>query len=131
MTANGLVMRPMKWAPLENVDDVEPIGAADADCLRELHAVLKRHGREERFGVTLLHKHFPMNDDEVLLEHTDATTRSLTLRPAKLDSAEVARSMQISWKLTEDQGAVTNTACYVRCVRNIHGNHENGGHYWA
>ena len=124
-------MQPMDYALLEDIDDVEPINAKDADCLKELYGVLKRHERHERFGVTLLHKHFPLLDDEVMLEHTDSKGRRLELRPAKKDSPEVARSVQTSWKLTDDLGAVTNTACYVRCVRNIHGNHENGGHYWA
>lgn len=126
-----LVMQPMEWATLDDIDDVEPIGTADADCLSELYAVLKRHGKHERFGLTLLHKHFPINDDEVMLEHTDTQGRRLELRPAKKDSAEVARSVQTSWRLTGDASTETNTACYVRCVRNIHGNHENGGHYWA
>lgn len=131
MTATVLQMRAMNWTPLADIDDIEPIGASDADCLGELYAVLKRHGMHERFGVTLLHKHFALNDDEVMLEQTDAVNRRLELRPAKLGSAEVERSMQTSWMLTEDHGAVTNTACYIRCSRNIHGNHENGGHYWA
>lgn len=127
MTA--LALRPMEWAPLKDIDDVAPLGDADAACLKELYAVLKRHGKQDRLGVTLLHKHFPMNDDEVLLEHTDPVTRRLVLQPAKLDSPEIARSVQTSWRLTEDQGAVTNTWCERRCVRNIHGNHEMSGHY--
>lgn len=126
-----LAMRPMEWTPLKDIDAVAPIGEGDADCLKELYAVLKRHGAHERFGVTLLHKHFPMGDDEVLLEHTDAATRRLVLQPAKVDSPEIARSMQTSWMLTEEQGAVTNTACYRRCERDIQGNHGMGGHYWA
>ncbi|TWB15529.1 hypothetical protein FBZ89_114123 [Nitrospirillum amazonense] len=131
MSATALVMRPMEWTPLQDIDAVEPIGEGDTECLKEMYAVLKRHGKAARFGVTLLHKHFAMGDDEVLLEHTDPATRRLVLQPAKVDSPEVGRSMQTSWMLTEDQGAVTNTACYRRCERNIHGNHEMGGHYWA
>lgn len=126
-----LVMRPMEWADLEDIDGVDPIDEADAPCLKELYAVLKRHDRHERFGVTLLHKHFAMNDDEVLLEHSDNANRSLVLRPAKVDSVEVKRSVQTSWQLTDNDGAVTNTACYRRCERDIHGNHGMGGHYWA
>src|SRR3546814_14155981 len=86
MTATSLVLQPMEWAPLQDIDDVAPIGAADADCLKEVYEVLQRHGKVDRFGVTLLHKHFAMRDDEVLLERTDAAPRSLVLQPAKLDS---------------------------------------------
>ena len=131
MTANALALQAMDWSTLSDVDDIEPIGAADAECLQELYAVLKRHDRHERFGVMLLHKHFPVNDDEVMLEHTDTVNRRLELRPAKKGSPEVARSMQTSWRLVEADGPVVNSQCLVRCVRNIHGNHENGGHYWA
>ena len=131
MVANALVVQPMDWAPLADIDDVAPLGEADAECLQEIYAVLKRHGKHERFGVTLLHKHFPVNDDEVMLEHTDTANRRLELRPARKDSPEVARSVQTSWRLTEVNGPELNTACYRRCVVNIHGNHEVGSHYWA
>jgi len=127
----ALVIQPMDWAELNDIDEIDPVGEADADCLKELYDVLKRHGKHERFGVTLLHRHFDLGNDEVMLERTDSSNRRLELRPARLDSPEVARSVQTSWKLTEDFGAVTNTACYRRCERNIHGNHEMGGHYWA
>ena len=129
MSATALVMRPMEWAPLEDIDDIEPLGEHDASCLRDVYAVLKQHGKHDRFGVTLLHKHFPMNDDEVLLERTDVASRSLILRPANIESPEIERSMQTSWRLTDDEGAVTNTWCERHCVRNIHGNHEQGSHY--
>ena len=129
MTATALVLQPMEWAPLQDIDDVAPVGAADADCLKEVYEVLQRHGKVDRFGVTLLHKHFAMTDDEVLLERTDRATRSLVLQPAKLDSPEISRSVQTSWRLTEDRGAVTNTWCERRCARDIHGNHGMGGHY--
>ncbi len=131
MTSTALVMQPMDWALLDDIDDIEPIGEADGDCLKELYGVLKRHNMHERFGVTLLHKHFPLAADEVMLEHTDAAGRRLELRPANIDSPEVQRSIQTSWRLTDDSGAVTNTACYRRCERDIHGNHGTGSHYWA
>lgn len=124
-----LVLQPMEWAPLQDIDEVAPIGPADASCLKEIYEVLKRHSKESRFGVTLLHKHFSMTDDEVLLERTDKTTRSLILQPVKIDSPDVAHSIQTSWRLTENREAVANTWCERRCVRDIHGNHGMGGHY--
>jgi hypothetical protein len=121
----------MEWAPLEDIDAVEPIGEGDADCLREVYAVLRRHGKQARFGLTLLHKHFPMGDDEVLLERTNAATRQLVLEPAKADSPDVVRSIQTSWMLGEDgQGEVTR-GCYRRCFKNVWGSHSDGGHYEA
>lgn len=125
-----VMVRPMEWASLDDIENVDPLGDGDAECLSEVHAVLKRHGMDKRFGVTLLHKHFPLEADEVLLERTDTADRRLELRPAKVGSPEVGRSVQTSWMLT-DAGTATNTACLRRCVRNIHGNHEMGPHVWS
>lgn len=126
----SLVMRPMDWAPLQDIDDVEPVNDTDTACLQAIYQVLKQHGKQARFGVTLIHKHFDMGDDEVLLEHTDVAGRRLMLAPAKLGSEEVASSVQTSWMFAEADGEVIR-ACYRRCFRNVWGEHSDGGHYWA
>ncbi|WP_374138117.1 MULTISPECIES: hypothetical protein [unclassified Sphingomonas] len=126
-----VALMPVQWADLKDIEDVDPINSADDECLREIYDVLKRYGKSGRFGINLIHKHFDMNDDEVLLEITDKKERSLVLRPAKRDSAAVQRTVETSWVLSEDGNQKVTAQCYVRCVRNIHGNHENGGHYWA
>lgn len=130
MQTGTLVVRPMEWAPLQDIDEVEPLGEADAECIRDLYAVLAKHGKERRFGVTLIHKHFAMEADEVLLEHTDAAARRLTLAPAKADSDAIRRSVQTSWMLGPS-GEETVRGCYRRCFINVQGGHSDGGHYWA
>lgn len=126
-----LVAMPVQWAELSDIDDVTPINDNDSDCLSDLYAVLKKHGKADRFGINLIHKHFDILDDEVLLEITDKKERTLTLRPAKRGSSAVERTVETSWVLSEDGNQKVTAQCYIRCVRNIHGNHENGGHYWA
>ncbi|MFT4075636.1 MAG: hypothetical protein QM647_08880 [Asticcacaulis sp.] len=130
MQTNQIVMRPMEWAPLPDIEDVEPLNDMDADCLSEIQAVLKRHGKQDRFGVTLIHKHFDMAEDEVLLEHTHLEDRRLVLAPVKTDAADVVRSVQTAWMFSDNGGELMR-ACYRRCFRNIQGNHSDGGHYWA
>lgn len=78
-----LVVESMQWSALNHIADVEPIGDADAACLEEVRQVLLRHGRAERFGVSLLHSHFDLSDDEVLLETTDLDRREHLVRPVK------------------------------------------------
>jgi hypothetical protein len=66
-----------------DIMDVEPLGAADHACLQEIKDVLLRHGRLNRFGVTLLHEHFAISHDEILVEECDPANRTLTIRPEK------------------------------------------------
>ena len=76
-------LRPTNWNDLPNIDDVEILTEQDEQCLNEIKAILDRHGRTGKFGVTLLHSHFRLDEDEVFLEHTDANARTLLSRPVK------------------------------------------------
>jgi hypothetical protein len=63
-------------------------GYVDELCLAEIVEVLDRYGRLDRFGIVLNEPHFPVSDEEVLVESCDPTTRTLTLRPVtKVDLA--------------------------------------------
>lgn len=68
---------------LPDIDEVVPINASDDECLREINQVLVKHGATSRFGVNLLHSHFDMAEDEVLLEETDIATRRQILSVVK------------------------------------------------
>src|SRR4051812_15073087 len=80
-------MAPMQWADLKDIDEVEPIGESDSECLAEVREVLKKHGKRDRLGVALLHKHFDMAGDEVLVEYSDKEERVLTIKPVKAEAA--------------------------------------------
>lgn len=68
---------------LPDIDAVKPFGEADETCLQELNEVLRKHGATSRFGVNLLHSHFQMGEDEVLLEETDIENRKQTISVIK------------------------------------------------
>jgi hypothetical protein len=70
---------------LRSLNEVAPIDTLDVDCMNEIRQVLVKYNKADRFGLTLLHKHFDLKDDEVLMERSDANTRTLI-------SAVVARS---------------------------------------
>ena len=57
--------------------------ALDAACLEDVRRVLAQHQRLDRFGIALLHSHFPLSDDEILLETTDLQKREHLVRPVK------------------------------------------------
>lgn len=53
----------------------------DYQCLAEVGRCLVEEHANERFGVTLLHSHFPVRDDEILVEEAHTDPQLITLRP--------------------------------------------------
>lgn len=53
----------------------------DHACLAEIGRCLVEKRANERFGATLLHSHFPVRDDEILVEEAHADPQLITLRP--------------------------------------------------
>jgi len=110
---NVLSISPVQWSKLKNIDDVEPIGDGDAACLAEVRDVLKKHGALLRFGVALLHSHFDLADDEIMLESSDDESRSLLTRPVRQADAG-DRSVGTIWMLREGN-AETMSWCRRFC----------------
>ena len=113
-----LTIAPMQWTFVRDIDDVEPVSEADTDCLAEIRDVLKKYGNLERFGIALLHSHFPLGDDEILLETSDLETRTLVLKPAK--QSEAASSVGTIWMLGDGE-IVTMARCRRYCNRILGG----------
>jgi hypothetical protein len=98
--------------PLPDIDEVEPLSEKDGVCLKELKEVLKKHNSLSRFGITLLHQHFPVADDEVLVESCDEQTRTLTIRPVKKATVGDYQLIQTNWRLdTGGALALCTTYC--------------------
>jgi len=85
-----IAVYPLQWSNLEHIDHVRPIDEHDADCLEEVRHVLEKHGCLQRFGIALLHSHFGLADDEMLLETTDVEKREHWVRPVKKSFLEQA-----------------------------------------
>ena len=124
MSTATLTMAPTQWGRYRDIEDVEPINDSDLDCLAEVSAVLKRHGKRERFGVALLHKHFEMASDELLLEHTDAQARVLTIKPVK--QGEAGESIETIWELGDSgDDRKVFMGCRQSCSKDVQGNHNS------
>jgi hypothetical protein len=108
MSATALAYRGLK-----DIEEVEPLCEGDRACMEELRAVLQKHGRLDRFGVTLLHAHFPVGEDEVLVETCDSEARELHLRVLPSDEVKHGRIMETAWRLTDGASV---TGCYTACV---------------
>ena len=103
----------LEHADLHNIDDVKPLSDTDADCLREVAAVLKRYDSEKRFGISLLHTHFPILEGEVLVEFCDQDKRTLTIKPIELSQMDGNRLMETCWRFDLN---IANQRCYRYCV---------------
>ncbi len=84
---------------LLDIDDVRPVDETDQIIFDEVREVLERHAALHRFGLTLLHTHFEVSEDEVLVESIDKESRTLTLRPKDLVNAKSA--IETSWRLDD------------------------------
>jgi hypothetical protein len=122
MSTATLEMAPMQWANLKDIDEVEPISEQDYGCLAEVREVLKRHGKRDRFGVALLHKHFDLADDEMLVECTNKQERVLTIKPVKAEDA--GNTVQTIWMLMDGETKAM-MGCRQSCGKDVQGNHNS------
>jgi hypothetical protein len=97
---------------LPDIDEVAPISESDRPCLDEIRAVLAKHGALQRFGIALLHEHFEVTEDEILVETIDVETRTLTSSPEKVAELSEYNTIETSWRLDDlDAMARCTTAC--------------------
>jgi len=112
-----------KLNSLPHIREITPLSERDAPLVRDLVGVLKKHKALKRFGLTLLHRHFPFSDDEVLLETTDAGARIQTIRPVSKKLLADEEYIETCWRLDTGQ-AVTACVCIVRGGEHT-GDHAN------
>jgi hypothetical protein len=116
-------LNALQWSNLEHIDDVRPIDDNDADCLDEIRVVLEKYGNLDRFGIALLHSHFQLSDDEMMLETTNTEQREHWVRPVKKSHLEQAGFEAQTTILRFDERGY---AQYCACRRDDHG--HTGGH---
>jgi len=88
---------------LPDIADAVPLSAEDAPLVSALVEVLKKHNALSRFGLSLLHQHFPINPDEVMVESTDQATRMQTIQPVKKDALAGLNTKITGWRLDTGQ----------------------------
>jgi hypothetical protein len=110
-------------ASLRHISEVEPLSDQDRPLFNDLIAVLKKYDALDRFGITLLHKHFEMAEDEVLLETTDLRTRIQTIEPVKKSELDGVEAIETSWRL-DTEGPLMNCKCVK--MGSDHQHHSRG-----
>lgn len=118
---NQLVIESMQWSTLKHIADVRPIDESDTACLEEIRDVLAKHNCLERFGVSLLHSHFDLLDDEVLLETTDMEKREHLVRPVTRSFIEESNiTLQTTVIGFDEKGYHQNCGCDPRAAGHFH-----------
>lgn len=86
----------------EEFIELATLTGEDEECLKEIKGVLERFGKSNRFGVTLLHEHFDVDDDEVMQETTIPTKRRLVQTPVSRKLIDESEFAATSWELSGD-----------------------------
>lgn len=90
----------MNWSGLPDISKVDRISDEDRRIMNEVKDVLERNKAGDRFGVTLLHSHFYLADDELLVETVDPENRTLQIQAMSRTAAAAADELvPTSWRL--------------------------------
>ncbi|MGQ8365472.1 hypothetical protein [Glaciecola sp. 1036] len=92
-------LEAVQWSSLKDIDDVEPLNEKDYSVLTELREVLLKHGYINRFGIKLLHRHFDISQDEIIMENTDVESRVSVLSVEKDSSKE--NTIETMWRFSD------------------------------
>lgn len=86
------------YAALQDITEVKPYNPdTDKALFDDLRKVLEAHGATDRFGVTLLHDHFEVNNGEQMIETHNSVTRELTIKPYRTEG--IKRNLQATnWR---------------------------------
>lgn len=116
---SNIAIQPTQWGTLPDIDSVRrPLTELDSACLAEVRSVLSKHGRLDRFGIVLLHKHFELDADEALVETIDQENRILTVQPVK--RRDVAGAIPTQWSLaSEDAAQWCQTSCIWTDMKHV------------
>ena len=99
------------WKNLLDVDEVEPFCQKDEIIFKEIREILERHSALNRFGINLLHRHFDLQEDECILETTDAESRRQIIEVTNAAVLQNGRVIETQWAFN-DNGTV---ACRGFC----------------
>lgn len=109
-----LAIQPMQWASLPELHDAPELDGSDIACLAELRAVLAHHGKLKRFAIHLAHRHFKLQDNEILIERPDPDGRTQHVSVGRRSDEPDARPT--TWLFEAGPELKLSDALYCVCV---------------
>lgn len=86
------------WNDLSGVIDAANLNSVDEQCLAEIQAVIEKYGLTNKFGVALLHKHFLIDKDEMMVERNYPKERKLVTTPVRAADAREKDLIATIWR---------------------------------
>jgi hypothetical protein len=120
-----LTIKPMQWGKIADLHEVPSIKNDDIICMKEIREVLSKHGKLDRFALHLIHKHFDISDDEILVEYNDVDTREQYFKVEKLSSETLQYAIPTTWTLDQLE-PMARCVCAYRSNSGHLGRHETG-----
>src|SRR4051812_25636345 len=120
-----LAIAPMQWASIKDLHECEPLSDADLECMKDVRAALEKHGKLDRFAVHLIHKHFDVAEDEILVEYSEAANREQFFRVEKASSEAATHAIPTTWTLGNMEPMASCVCAYRVGVGHL-GRHETG-----
>ncbi|HXY30758.1 MAG TPA: hypothetical protein VEI06_08605 [Gemmatimonadaceae bacterium] len=120
-----LAIYPMQWAKIADLHDTPRLGDSDLACMAEVRAVLQKHDKLDRFALHLIHKHFDLDQDEILVEYSEHDTREQYFRVEKATPDILTNSIPTTWTLHNIE-PLANCVCAYRTNEGHLGRHETG-----
>ncbi|MBK6545758.1 MAG: hypothetical protein IPG12_10875 [Saprospiraceae bacterium] len=116
------MLNPILHNELCDIQEVALITEDDSNCLAELKEIIVKHGKENKFGISLLHKHFDLLENEMLVETINIKDRVLTTKPVYADEQRKNSLVQTVWCFSKDQSF--SKACESFCPKDDKGRHR-------
>ena len=117
-------MTALQWTDVPHIDEIDGISDEDREVLEEIREVLARHDRLNKFGIALLHYHFNLNEDEILVEYCDAPNRTLTTRTLLARDMDPSGLIETIWRFDTFKGA----ACKKWCPKDPDNTNQHAGY---
>jgi hypothetical protein len=86
-------------AELLDIDLAKVRVPEDDTLFAELRDVLETHDALSRFGIVLLHQHFSVGDDEILVETCDPVKRTLQCTVQRKAEINAGPIIETNWRL--------------------------------
>ncbi|MGI8908373.1 MAG: hypothetical protein ACR2IE_18015 [Candidatus Sumerlaeaceae bacterium] len=119
----------LSYNDLPDIHEVSPLTDQERECLDAVRDVLYKHRCADRFGVMLLHNHFHLSDDEILVESCDMENRVLIAKPQKASEFDQARVIETNWRfVTSGKDGQAERRCVAVCQNDGAGQHIGQDH---
>ena len=104
----GVSLIGLEFTEPSDFDDVAPLGDHDGPVLADIAALLRSHGKIDRFGVKVIRNPLGLSPDELLLETCDTSTRTQHCEKASRDALSSGRTLiETTWRWCVVGGSTT------------------------